>query len=54
MLQVRPMTATAVARVLHGLNSSSYPADQWSKCGFWGQYIQVGDSRGQGIQVGGL
>jgi ATP-dependent DNA helicase Q4 len=39
--QGRPLTARAIARVMHGVASPAYPADQWSKCGFWGRYADV-------------
>ncbi|GAX75225.1 hypothetical protein CEUSTIGMA_g2669.t1 [Chlamydomonas eustigma] len=34
------LSATAVARIFHGLATPSYPADQWRKCGFWGKFTK--------------
>jgi hypothetical protein len=38
--QARAMSGISIARVMHGLASPSYPADQWGKCGFWGKYAR--------------
>ncbi len=35
------LTGRAVARILHGLSSSAFPAAQWKKCGYWGRYGDV-------------
>ena len=38
--QARAMSGISIARIMHGLASPSYPADQWGKCGFWGKYAR--------------
>jgi len=35
------MSAQAVARIMHGISSSAYPAADWKKCGYWGRYSDV-------------
>lgn len=35
------MTGRAIARILHGLQSSAFPAAQWKKCGYWARYVDV-------------
>lgn len=27
--------------MLHGVASPAFPTKQWSKCGFWGRYVDV-------------
>ena len=39
--QGRSLTGRATARIMHGVASPAFPADQWSKCGFWGRYADV-------------
>ncbi|CAH9120317.1 unnamed protein product [Cuscuta epithymum] len=34
-------TPRAVARILHGLSSPAFSSTFWSKCHFWGRYIQT-------------
>ncbi|VFQ71468.1 unnamed protein product [Cuscuta campestris] len=34
-------TPRAVARILHGLSSPAFPSTFWSKCHFWGRYMQT-------------
>ena len=40
-LQGGPLTGRAIARILHGVSSPAFPTAQWSKCGFWGRYVDV-------------
>lgn len=40
-MQMGGVTARALARVLHGVSSPAFPADQWVKCGVWGRYGAV-------------
>ncbi len=35
------LTGRAVARIMHGMASPAFPADQWSKCGFWCRYTDM-------------
>lgn len=40
-MQGGPLTGRAIARILHGVSSPAFPTKQWSKCGFWGRYVDV-------------
>lgn len=35
------LSGRALARILHGLPSSAFPAAQWKSCGYWGRYADV-------------
>jgi len=35
------MTPRAIARIMHGLQSPAFPADQWRKTPGWGRYTKV-------------
>lgn len=37
-MQMEDVTARSLARVLHGVASPAFPADQWVKSGVWGRY----------------
>ncbi|KAK9804407.1 hypothetical protein WJX72_011416 [[Myrmecia] bisecta] len=35
------LSGRAVARIMHGLASPAFPAEEWSKCGFWARYADM-------------
>ena len=41
LLQGCTLTGRAIARILHGVASPTFPTAQWSKCGFWQQYTNI-------------
>ncbi|XP_020246130.1 ATP-dependent DNA helicase Q-like 5 [Asparagus officinalis] len=34
-------TPRAVARIMHGIPSPAFPSTVWSKCHFWGRYMEI-------------